>query len=353
MKYQIVHIVNNDKFIKSFIDVIEKYFDSREHLFIFLYGGSEDDFPIPKAENILNINNRFIGRNNIIELSKALDHFLSDADKVILHSLFSIDLINYLYSHKSLLKKCYWVMWGGDLYSYLSANKTLRSAFGRYRKRQVIRQIGGIITFVEGDYELAKKWYGAKGGYHECLVYPSNTYKEIKLQAVEHDYPTLLVGNSADPSNNHFEIFNKLKTLDDKSFRVICPLSYGDMAYAKKVAEEGRKLFGGRFLPHLDFLHYQDYMKILAQVNIAVFAHKRQQGMGNIITLLGLGKKVYMRSDVTSCEMFSDIGVHVYDIKCMNVDVSSFDALIRQKNIAAVKRHFSEERLVSHWRKIF
>ncbi len=352
-KFKIVHIINNDKFIKPFIDVIEENFDSHEHLFIFLYGADEDNYPIPKSENILNINNQYLGKKNIIKLSKVLNPILSKSDKIILHSLFSIDLINYFYFNGEALNKCYWVMWGGDLYAHVTSKKTMRNAFGRYRKSQVIKKIGGLITYIKGDYELAKEWYGARGDYHECLMYPSNTFEEIELPVAEHESVTLLVGNSADSSNNHFEIFEKLALLDDKSFRVICPLSYGDVEYAKEVAEEGRKVFRQRFIPLRDFVSYQDYLKILAQVDIAVFGHKRQQGMGNIITLLGLGKEVYMRSDLTSCQMFRDIGVQIYDIESINTDMHSLDDSISRANVAVIAAHFSEEQLIHNWRKIF
>ena len=139
---KIIHIIHNDKFIKPFIDFIEKNFDKDEHLFVFMDGADEKVFQIPKADNILNINNLYPGKKNTLKLSHILNPLLEDADKVILHSLFSGDLIFYLFLHQKYLKKCYWVLWGGDLYSSITAKKTLRNAFGRYTRSRVIKQMG-------------------------------------------------------------------------------------------------------------------------------------------------------------------------------------------------------------------
>ncbi|MFC6669723.1 TDP-N-acetylfucosamine:lipid II N-acetylfucosaminyltransferase [Marinobacterium aestuariivivens] len=158
-------------------------------------------------------------------------------------------------------------------------------------RRWVIPRIGNFITYVPGDFRLVKKWYGAKGTYKECLMYPSNVFVPIALTDVERNIITVMVGNSADPSNNHKEILYQLTRLKDQEFKVVCPLSYGDAQYAEEITAIGRCLFGERFIPLRDFIPYQDYVKVLSEIDIAVFAHRRQQGMGNIITLLGLGKK--------------------------------------------------------------
>lgn len=43
--------------------------------------------------------------------------------------------------------------------------------------------------------------------------------------------------------------------------------------------------------PIVDFMDFNEYINFLSTIDIAIFNHKRQQGMGNIITLLGMGKK--------------------------------------------------------------
>ena len=55
-----------------------------------------------------------------------------------------------------------------------------------------------------------------------------------------------------------------------------------------------------------------------------MFNHNRQQAMGNTITLLGLGKKVYMRRGVAQWSFFESHKIKVFDI--VNFDLQVLDA---------------------------
>jgi len=350
-KYKVVHIINNDKFIKPFIDFIEKNFNSTEHLFIFISGGDEKVFFIPKANNIININNLYIGKKNILKLSNTLTPYFKQADKVILHSLFSDDLINYLYLHQKFLKKSFWVMWGGDLYAHILTKQTIKNTFFRYRKKRVIKLMGGLVTYIKGDFELAKKWYGATGQHYECFMYPSNIYKEYSLKEKINKTINIQVGNSADSTNNHIKIFEKLKKYKNENINIYVPLSYGNKEYARKVTIKGKKLFKDKFHPMTEFMEFDKYLDFLGHIDIAIFAHKRQQAMGNIITLLGLGKKVYMRNDITPWNLFKDINVKVYDIS--NIKLNILSNKEKKLNQVKIQEYFSEENYLKQLKILF
>ncbi len=349
---KIIHIINNDKFIKPFIDFIEKNFDKEEHLFIFMFGADDKVFQIPKADNILNINNQYRGKKNILKLSHILNPLLKDADKVILHSLFSGNLIFYLYLHQKYLKKCYWVLWGGDLYSSITTKKTLRNAFSRYRKSRVIKQMGGLINYIrEGDFEVAQEWYGTEAECYESFFYPSNLYEEYDIKPKKHTTINIQVGNSADPTNNHIEVFEKLEKYKDEDIKIIVPLSYSSPENAKKVIKVGKQIFGDKFESLTEFMPFEEYLELLGEIDIAIFNHKRQQAMGNITTLLGLGKKVYVRSNETPWKMFNKLQIKVYDTT-LNISIDTIDKNTKEENQKRVKAYFSEENLVKHWKHI-
>jgi len=349
---KIIHIIFNDKFIKPFIDFIEKHFDRDEHLFVFMDGNDEKVFPIPEADNILNINNKYSGKKNILKLSHILNPLLEDADKVILHSLFSHNLIFYLYLHQQYLKKCYWVLWGGDLYTDITRQKTLRNAFRRYIKSRVIKQMGGLITYIrEGDFELTQKYYGTQAKCYESFFYLSNLYEEYDIKPKKHTTINIQVGNSADPTNNHIEIFEKLKKYKNKDIKIIAPLSYSSPENAKKVIKIGKQIFGDKFEPLTDFMPFEKYLELLGEIDIAIFNHKRQQAMGNITTLLGLGKKVYVRRDETPWKMFNKLQIKVYDTT-LDISIDTIDEDVKEENQKKVKAYFSEENLVKHWEQI-
>jgi hypothetical protein len=214
----------------------------------------------------------------------------------------------------------------------------------------VIRRIGHLITYIKGDYCLAQEWYKSSARYCECLMYPSNLYTNFEVPLKKGGAINILVGNSADPTNNHVEVFKKLEFYKDRNIKIFCPLSYGPQEHAKKIVQIGKETFGEKFFPLLDFMPYTQYLELLGQVDIAIFAHKRQQGMGNTISLLGLGKKVYMRNDVTPWAMFNALGIKVFDFESFNLD--PIEQHQEKINKICVKEFFSEPALVNQWRSI-
>lgn len=255
--------------------------------------------------------------------------------------------------HPSLLKKCYWVIWGGDLYQYKFRKQNIKHDIYEAIRAFVIKRIGHFVTYVKGDYELTQQWYGATGQYHECLMYTSNIYKEHTIPPKTGSVVNILVGNSADPANNHLDVFEKLATYKNENLMIYCPLSYGgvDGGYVKQIAEKGTALFGDRFVALTDFMPFAKYLEFLGQIDIAVFAHKRQQAMGNTITLLGLGKKVYMRNDVTPWAMFEGLCVKIFDF--LKLDLTPMDGEVLKENQTRIKNYFSEAVLTKQLLNIF
>lgn len=348
MKQQaILHLCTTDKFIPGFIDFVRQNFDPYQHRFI-LIGGWENKYGTP-PENLFNL---FHYKNNKWLLVREVNK----AKKIIIHGLFSIHLAELLALQPWLLKKCYWVIWGGDLYlkknDFIEDIKFgLKWKFGEFWRTFVIRRFGHLVTHVKGDFKLARQWYGAKGEWHECFVYPSNLHHEILITQNPHKGTNILVGNSADPSNHHIDVLNKLLPYKSDDVRIYVPLSYGDNAYAETVVTYGQKQFGDKFIPLLNFIPFEKYLELLGEIDIALFNHRRQQGMGNITTLLGLGKKVYMRSDVTPWEFFNKLGVHVFDIN--QIDPAPLETAKSTKNRQIISSHFTKERLIQQLEGIF
>lgn len=349
--YKTVHIIKNDKFINDYYKFINDHFSSKDHLFIYVVGESENKFSIPNADNVININNQHKGILKTFRLSKILKPYCDNAGKIIFHGFYAKDIVRFLFLNQYLLVKSYWVMWGVDLYNHSLKHVSFKSFFTCFLAKKLKGRFIGYITYIPGDYELAKKSYDVAGKYHECIMYPSNLYKELILPNISRNEITVMVGNSADPTNNHEEILNKLVKLEDQNFKIICPLSYGNKEYANMIILLGNEMFGQRFQALTDFMVFDEYLKLLAEVDIAIFAHKRQQAMGNTITLLGLGKKVYMRNDVTPFSLFKQLNIEVFDIEDLDLEPISSD--LSDKNIENIKSYFSEENLVKQLHHIF
>ncbi len=334
LKNKILHLMTLDKFNVPFIDFVTEHFDITQHQFVFLQA-PQYKYGMTKETDVVWIDKKY----KFIELIK----YMYEADKIIIHGLWSSSSIRILLFQPWLLKKCYWIMWGGDFYFPKTQS---------WIKKQVIKRMGHFITYIKGDYELAKKWYGAKGEYHECFAYPSNLYKEFNIKSKEHSTINIQLGNSADPTNNHINVLQSLEKFKDDNIQIFVPLSYsGDEEYIQEVRAKGKELFGEKFIPLTEFIPFEKYLEFLSEIDIAIFAHKRQQAMGNTITLLGLGKKVYMRSDISTWQFFKDIDVKIFDVE--NIQISLIDVEIQKENHKKIKEFFSEENYLKQLKDLF
>jgi hypothetical protein len=111
----ILHVCNLDKFIPPFVKLINEEFGEQNHQFWVAGSQKLKQHPIENADNI------FIARRSIVAQVFAhirLLFMMHRAKKVILHGLFNHRVIILLALCPWLLGRCYWVIWGGDLYSY-------------------------------------------------------------------------------------------------------------------------------------------------------------------------------------------------------------------------------------------
>lgn len=344
MSNKILHISGCDKFIPPFVKFVKDNFEFSQHEFLLSGGMSEED--LIKAPNVHFAKRSVTGR---------LKHYLQavikmhQADKVILHGLFDIKLVFLLFWMPWLLKKCHWVMWGGDLYVYKLGQRNWKWKTKEFFRRSVIKRIGHLVTFIHGDMLLAREWYDAQGVFHEAILYRSNVYKDIGVGAYLDEITSIQIGNSADPTNNHIEILKKLLPYKNDNICIYVPLSYGDQQHAKNVIKQGKEWFGDKFIALTEFMPFDEYLIFLGRIDIAFFNHKRQQAMGNSIALLGLGKKVYMRSDTTQWDFFIDKKIKVYNIECFK----DINKEVNVENIYIIKKYFSESNLKSQMVELF
>jgi dTDP-N-acetylfucosamine:lipid II N-acetylfucosaminyltransferase len=340
----ILHLVEHQKFIPPLIRLVEEKLDFRRHHFYFIHNGNQYD-----EESQVKVTKNG-NRKNIIQFIWHLARHAWFAEKIIIHGLFSSKLILALVLQPWLWQKCYWVMWGGDLYTYALDKRTWTWWIKELFRKILIPNLGHLLTYIPGDVKLVRQWYGAKGVHHECLMYPSNTYQATPVILAFHEDFNILIGNSADSSNNHAEIIHKIKKLNKSNIKIVAPLSYGEKDYANKVAELGASEFGGGFTALMNFMSSEEYSKILANIDVAIFNHRRQQGMGNIISLLGMGKTVAIRSDISTWQYLKNIGLKLHDTLNLDLTVLSVEDVERNKKI--IQEKFSIDLLVSQYRNI-
>jgi len=331
----VIHLCLLDKFIPPFIKFIRDHNNFNNQFFITF--GELDDFNYAKGDDAKHI------KSFSSELLFLIKH-LNAADKIILHGLFDIRVIYILLLQPWLLRKCYWIIWGGDLY-YKLVPKNKKKKIAELMRYFVIHNIGFIVALMRGEYELAREWYKTKAKHVPCFVYTSNLYVEQLHQPAVHkkSFLTVLVGNSADSSNKHEEIFELIKGIEN--IKVVVPLSYGNKDNANYIIEAGKRLLGENFIPLTKFMPIEEYTDLLNSIDVAIFNHDRQQAVGNIVTLLSLGKKVYLRENTSHYNYFKENGIKVFPVHDINMELLSDSQVKHNKKI--LKEIFSEQSLIN------
>lgn len=332
----ILHVMILDKFLPPFIDFVKENFDVTQHEFVFVTSEKYIYGLTPEH------NASFLHTDN--DIFNTLLKKMMLARKIIVHGLWRDKTDQLLVSHAVLLKKTYWIMWGGDFY-YPENQTELR--------KKIIKNVGYLVTKNSMDVDMVRKEYGATGVHVDCISYTSNVFPSnvsSYIQVKENPELNILVGNSATETNNHFECFDVLKKLGSKNANIFCPLSYGSVAYAQQVITAGTELFGARFIPMTEFMSTEHYLSFLSTIDIAFFNHKRQQAFGNIILLLGLGKKVYLNKNSNLNLWLEGLRIKVFDAEFFNFE--PLDEQTRINNSHEIATNFSKHALIEDLNKI-
>jgi len=340
LKYKIIHIMPQDKFIEPFINFMEYNFDMKEHLFLVI--DYKNNYHISQKENVILISSLFLSKFKV-------DYDYSQ--KIILHGLFRFVPI-FLFFNSSLLKKIFWIIWGHDLYSYKNANKNLYTKVYEYIRKKVITKIPNYVVYMKNEFELMKKVYNTDGKHFRSFVYLSNLYEENEVVKKDSSCLTLMVGNSASKTNCHKEIFDILKKYKNENIKVIVPLSYsGSKEYVDDIVKTGTQLFQDKFIPILDYMEYEKYKELLSSVDMALFNHNRQEGIGNTNLLISYGVKIYLRHGTSQYNFYNSEDIKVFDIN--DFDLTRLSEEDKEKNQRILKKLFSKESLKEQLKDIY
>ena len=316
-----VHFVVDSVYVKRFIEVNNEI-DS-DSFYVFL--GNEAKYLDKKQVFFLsssagkNIIGKIINR---IKITIQLYNILRKADRVYFHYLteFFSSLIKYL--PKRIIS--YWLLWGADVYDRLSNfemydENTLKFYTTKKNKKtkkeilcdkKVIRKINKIGTIIDGDYELLSNEFGIKDNKIEFFYVNPLKFDNFVSNSIKHKNINILLGNSADPANNHISVLKSLQRL--KNVTVYCPLSYGESDYAENVIKQGKDLLGENFIPLTEFMDQNKYLELLDSIDVGIMNHYRQQALGNIFALLTLGKTMYINSRSPVFKFLESKGIVVH-----------------------------------------
>lgn len=334
--YKYVHIMYNDKFINPFVQFMNNNFNNDEHLFLIQNSALDEKVaPFPKAKNVLKISRL-----------KGLNFGVQNIDKLIFHSLFGNDWVDYLYENKDLLNKSYWVIWGGDLYN---APKDEKNDYVR-------RNFKGYIACVEGDEILAKKRFNSNAILFSAPYTTPITKSMLdNVSFNKKEYINIQINNSCDVST--LEMLDILAKFKNENIKITTILSYGKLKFKDEIIKKGKEIYGEKFEYINNYLSPKNYAQHIANLDIIIFNQNRQQGVGNALASAYYGKKIFIKSTVTSVQYLHNLGIEVYDTNSIkNLSFSEFISIpdnCKIKNQESAKKYYDDSLLVKKWSQVF
>lgn len=337
----------------TLLDLLARNLDMQEHYFVFGLGKSH---PI-KREYHPQLNHKIYFLKNLKDIFKIL-RLIKKAQWIYFHFLAYDPTLFYWWLMKKKLKRSTWIIWGADVYAYKKAGLNFKTAWYEKARQHIIPQFPEIAAFVKADYEIVRSLYHTNSEYQPILYpIPVNIghLKQFNVQRAVGSIK-IMIGNSGDPSNEHIDALKKISIFSDRDIQVICPLSYGGTPeYLNRVITEGKLIFGEKFNAITEMMETNDYARFLSDIDIVIMNHERQQGLGNIMALLYLEKKVFLKVGTTSYEFLIENGCKIESVdKLGQIDYNEFinftDEL--KKNRIVMQEMLSDEFPLTRWKKL-
>jgi dTDP-N-acetylfucosamine:lipid II N-acetylfucosaminyltransferase len=330
-KLKILHLASDDKFVDHAFLVFEKAFP-----------GKNDVLLLAKSKNLKYV--KLTPKKIVlVKLShkrtpKILESEYQNYDLVVFHSFGSL-LYPEIYNIPQEIPTV-WIGWGYDYYDLIDAPENLllpetRKLAAQCRRSNIREIAGKILRFgfdlfgisksrekaiekvsifspvLPNEYSLVRNSHNWKK-FPECARWNYGTIEDHLVKGFEDEQVNdnaILVGNNASFTCNHIETFNFLNVKGFQDRDIVVPLSYGDKIYGQRVAEAGERYFGRSFSPLMDFMPLQDYVAAIRKCGYVIMNHKRQQAVGNIVIMLYLGARVFVRQENPVYSFFMDMEV--------------------------------------------
>lgn len=350
----IVHFIPGGVFASGYINFMKMKMNKYVHFFIM----SDEGFEL----NLIDEKNIIIFSDySKIKKEKDILQRLHESELIIVSGVFG-SFRMLMHFPKVFLKKTLLQFWGGDFYGLRRNSAFQRLYDHRITWRKIYyRKCAGFIFLIDGEYEKFKEILGIEKRHYVAPMPadPNQGFKvaDFRKEKNNYDIVKIMVGNSATPTNQHFEIVDWLSNYTDCNIEVYMPLSYGSAEYRGNLVDYATKKLGSCFRPIIEFMELRLYIEFIASMDIAVFNNNRQQAMGNIEICLGLGKKVFIRDDTSMWGRYVNDGYKIFPIqntgKMDFEEFTRFDKRYKEKNIMKYDEEDREEKAISLWETVF
>lgn len=367
----ILHLLSDDKFADYAISQFDVVAPNQNKFVIMVYSY---DYSCKNIQQLDKATVIAVGTPEYKNLCSNLNNF----NAIIMHNL-STNAHFEIIKKAAIDVKIAWVFWGFEVYSrnecikrYLGAQT--RSIYTKYMFKQylkailkrsrsgrqyarnyeipkeIFKRVDFCLTDLKEDFEVANKYLKGNFNWLWYSYYSiEDTIGNLKDKFINGN--NILIGNSASITNNYLEAFEMIIKFNMGDRKIITPLSYGEKYYANVVLKRAKEYFGENFYPLKIFMEREAYNSLLQSCSIAIMNHYRHQAMGNIITALWLGARVYLSKRATTYLYFKRLGVHLYSIEddlnpSNEVALERLPAEYAMDNRKILNKEYSKERLL-------
>lgn len=315
-----------------------------------------------KEENLEEKNNvhRILSYKEFV-VNRKLKHQIKASDRIIISGVFTMQYVMLLFFRK-YLSKTYFHFWGGDFYQFRDGH-SLKQKVEKIVDNCCLKRCKAIVLLLDSEKKTFLSLFPfTKNKEFAYAIVPNGKkdeevlrkYRSLAMNRISDGVRRIIIGNSATKTNGHMEVFELLHAINLENVEIICPLSYGDMDYQKKVIEKGREIFGDSFKPIIEYMSYDQYNKLLLSCDVGIYNNNRQQGLGNISAMTNMGKKVFIRKDTPMWESFKKYGYIMNDISelaSMSIEeIFDWPSSMIQENFNAIERKKNDVK--ENWKKV-
>lgn len=367
---KILHLATDDKFIDQGLSIFKKASDAQNRVFVcgyspLKYVKSEIELFTP-LEILLGKANVKAGEFDILVLHSLNQNWFPFVRRIskkvcVVWLGWGLDYYDLLYTSECYLyKEKTNELWRSEKFRVLESDQknNLFKRLKKFIKESIYPKKSDILGRVDFfspvlplEFDLVCKVSPMLRAEYVSWNYGNLEEHLIKgFEGKEVSGDAILVGNSAGFTNNHLDAFALIASLNLETVpKIVCPLSYGDPAYAACVIDEGIQYFGERFSALTEFMPLDKYVSLVLECGYVIMNHLRQQAVGNIVIMMYLGAKVFLDEKCPTYVFLKQLGAVVYSVQDLSKDASLITKALsdvdRRKNRAVVQDYWSKENI--------
>ena len=215
--------------------------------------------------------------------------------------------------------------------------------------KKSLKRINYFCHWIPEDYKAIKNKFNLNAKYLNFFYSVMQSINsENSNYKINKKSKNILIGNSASESNNHIDIFEKLKNINFEGKKIYVPLSYAEyfQGYVNAVIKKGKEIFNDNFHPITDFLNSNEYYKIINSCDYIIMPHLRSQAGANVISGLFYGKKVFMSKKSNMYNFFKAKGFILFDFEKELISKKTFWNKLNENEIkhnkSLIEKHFGK-----------